>query len=388
MESEAGSAPRTLRMSFLPRTPGGWRIVTTLTIFAALAVVFEVLSGGIFLTSRNAALLLRQSSVIAVLAAGTGVIMIMGEIDLSIGSAVYLTGLLASTADANWGLPLAAVFLVTVAAGLAMGIFQGFWVARVGVPSFIVTLAGMLAFRGIGETWTQAATVSPISRGFTNLTEAFVNPALAIVMLGIILMAGLIALGWSARRSADNGEANSRASLIRDVVGLIALVLGLLYLATGFGLPTATLWILGVGAVLWFLMTRTAFGRNAYLIGSNRQAAVIAGLRVRWYLFTGFIISGVSYAIGGILISARLDGSTSQTGTFYELDAIAAAVIGGVSLRGGIGTIPGIIGGAILLSMIDNGMNLVATSTFAQLIVKGAILLTAVALDAYASRRT
>jgi D-xylose transport system permease protein len=388
VETDARPGLHTALGDFLPRTAAGWRLLTTLAIFSLLAIVFEVLSGGIFLTSRNAALLLRQSSVIAVLAAGTGVIMIMGEIDLSIGSAVYLAGLVASQADATWGLPLAVVFLIAVAVGLAMGVFQGFWVARVGVPSFIVTLAGMLAFRGIGQTWTQAATISPLSEGFSHLTEAFVSPALAIGLLLVLLLGGLTVVGISARGAQGRGERLGRGNLIRDVIGLVALVVGLLYLATGFGLPTATLWILAVGAILWFLMTRTAFGRNAYLIGSNRQAAVIAGLRVRWYLFAGFVISGVSYAIGGILVSARLDGSTSQTGTFYELDAIAAAVIGGVSLRGGIGTIPGIVGGAILLSMIDNGMNLVATSTFAQLIVKGGILLGAVALDAYASRRT
>jgi D-xylose transport system permease protein len=360
----------------------------TLGIFAILATFFDIYSGGIFLTSRNAALLLRQSVVVSLVAAGTAVIMIMGEIDLSIGSAIYLTGLVAAQADQNWGLPLVAVILLAIATGVALGFFQGFWIAWVGVPSFIVTLAGQLAFRGIGQTWSNAATISPINADFSDLTEGFVPAVPAIALLTALMLLGLTILVAGLRGARERGELRRTASFSRNLIALVALVLGLGWLAFGFGLPTATLWVLLIGGLLWFVMTQTSFGRNAYLIGSNRQAAFIAGLSVKRNILAGFIISGVIYGIGGVLTTARLDGSTANTGNYVELDAIAAAVIGGVSLRGGMGAIPGVIGGAILLSMIDNGMNLVATSTFAQAIVKGGILLGAVALDAYASRRS
>jgi D-xylose transport system permease protein len=359
-----------------------------LVVFVVLAIYFNANSGGIFLTANNANLLIRQTSVLAVVAAGTTAIMVMGEIDLSIGSAIYLTGLLAAKADADWHVPLLAMIAITIAGGVVLGAFQGMCVAVLGMPSFIVTLGGLLAFRGIGEAWSGAASIAPVSNGFANLTEGAVSNLVTWVGVAVLGLAGLLAVGRNLmrRHSTDRLVTVARAAF---QLLLLAAVIGVcIWLTTSiFGLPTAGIWIVGVGGILWLILSRTVPGRNAYLIGSNREASFRAGLPVRWTVFSGFIVSGVIYGLGGILLTARLDGSTSTAGTNYELFAIASAVLGGVSLRGGMGAVPGVIGGALLLSVIQNGMDLTSTSTFTQAIVEAAILLLAVALDILARRR-
>jgi ABC-type xylose transport system permease subunit len=367
----------------------GVRSIAMLVVFAVLAIYFNAKSGGIFLTANNANLLIRQTSVLAVVAAGTTAIMVMGEIDLSIGSAIYLTGLLSAEADVNWHLSLLVVIVITIAGGLVLGAFQGFCVAALGMPSFIVTLGGLLAFRGIGEAWSQAASIAPVSNSFANLTEGSVSSSLTWIGVGIIGVVGLAVIGRSLLR-LQPGErlAAAPGTAIRLLV-LAAVIAVCIWLGSSiFGLPTAAVWIVAVGGILWLTLARTVFGREAYLIGSNREASFRAGLAVRRNVFVGFLVSGVIYGLGGILLTARLDGSTSTAGTDYELYAIAAAVLGGVSLRGGVGAVPGVIGGALLLSLIQNGMDLTSTSTFTQAIVEAAILLFAVALDILARRRS
>lgn len=368
---------------------GSGRLYATVAIFVLLTIYFNTQSSGIFLTANNVNLLLRQTSVLAVVAAGTTAIMIMGEIDLSIGSAIYLTGLLAAEANVNWHLPLLIVVLITIAGGLVLGAFQGFCVAFLGMPSFIVTLGGLLAFRGIGEAWSGAASIAPVANNFANLTEGSVSDTvmwIGVAALGVIGVAIIARLGLRQRKH-DALVAIGTAA--RRVLLLVAVLAACVWVASSvFGLPTAALWIAGVGGVLWIVLSQTVFGRDTYLIGSNREASFRAGLAVRRNVLLGFLISGAIYGIGGLLLTARLDGSTATAGTDYELYAIASAVLGGVSLRGGSGAVPGVIGGALLLSVIQNGMDLTSTSTFTQSIVEAGILLLAVAVDIFAHKRT
>jgi D-xylose transport system permease protein len=363
------------------------RVLSMLVVFVLLCGVFHAASGGIFFTPRNLSLLLRQASIVAVVSAGVSILMIMGEIDLSIGSAVYLCSVVAATLQADYGVGTVPTVLVTVLAGIVMGAWQGVWVVRVAVPSFVVTLAGLLAFRGIGYYATDAATIAPLSDSFTDLSEGFVPPAASVVALGLLF---LLAAGYMVRRHRARereGAAPGAGPLLAGVLSLAA-ALGLLAWAFGGfrGIPMAVLWVAGTGLVLWVLMTRTRFGRNAYMIGSNREASLLAGIALGRQLFLGFVLMGVLYGVAGTLISARLSASTPSAGNYMELDAIASAVIGGTSLRGGVGTIPGAIAGAVLLATIDNGMSILNVSSFIQLIVKGLVLLFALAFDAYMIR--
>jgi D-xylose transport system permease protein len=364
------------------------RLVGMGLVFVVLAIFFHIASDEIFFTSRNLSLLLRQAAVVGVLAAGVSVLMVKGEIDLSIGSAVFLTGVVAAKLGVDGNAPTVVSVLGAMAAGCVLGAWQGFWVVRLAVPSFVVTLAGLLMFRGLGLLWTNAETISPLGSSYVGLSESFISPTVSYVLLAAILG---IAAGLMLRRArADRrfGIPVPTESLVLRLAGAV-IAFGLLaWIAGGFlGIPMAVVWAAGVGLVLTVVMTRTTFGRNAYLVGSNREAARFSGISVRRQVFFGFVLMGAVYGVGGVLLTARLGSATPSMGTSLELDAIAAAVIGGTSLAGGIGTVVGAMAGALLLATIDNGMSLLDISSFAQLIVKGLVLISALAVDAFINRR-
>jgi len=387
---QRGPRPRT--------TPGGQvralldlidrRILVGLLVFAVLAVIFHLESDGVFFTTRNLSLLLRQAAAVAVLAAGVSILMVMAEIDLSIGSAVFLTGIVAAKVQTEAGAPPIVAVIAAVAAGCVLGAWQGFWVVRLAVPSFIVTLAGLLAFRGIGLLWTDANTVSGLGSSYADLSEAFLPVQISYIVLLVLMGASVMVVVRRARFDRRHGVPVEINQLVLRLVVAAVFFAWLGWIAGGFlGIPTALIWVATLGFLLWFLMTKTTFGRNAYLIGSNREAARLSGINVPRQIFLGFVLMGAIYGIGGVLTTARLGSSTPGLGQNLELDAIAAAVIGGTSLAGGIGTIPGVVAGALLLATIDNGMSLLNFSSFAQLVVKGLVLLLALAADTWAMRR-
>lgn len=365
------------------------RVLSMVVIFTLLCLVFNVTSGGIFFSPRNLSLLLRQAAIVSVVSAGVSILMVAGEIDLSIGSAVYLCSVVAAQLQVALGMGILPTILLTVGAGLVMGAWQGLWVVRVAVPSFVVTLAGLLAFRGLGYYVTDAATIAPVSQGFSNLSEGFIPPVPSVIGLAIVFVAVAGFMIWrKLARATEDGGRTSPAALPLSLAGLTAAFAVLGWTFAGFrGIPTAVLWVAGCGLVLWLVMTRTTFGRNAYMIGSNREASVLAGITVGREVFLGFVLMGALYGIAGTLITARLGASTPSTGFYMELDAIAAAVIGGTSLRGGVGTVPGAIVGAVLLTTIDNGMSILNVSSFVQLIIKGMVLLAALAFDVFMMKR-
>jgi len=366
----------------------GTRALAMLVIFLILAVVFNTLSNDIFLSPRNLSLLLRQAAIVAIVAAGVSVLMIMGEIDLSIGSSVYLCGVVAAILQQSYDIPVLPTMIITLVVGLLLGLWQGFWVVAMGVPSFIVTLAGLLAFRGVGFYVTEAATIAPVSEAYSALSEAFV-PIRTTQLALVVLFAAACAVVIRRHRvlAARTGRTDTRALALK--IGILgATAAALAYVFSGFrGLPVALIWVGVVGLALWVLMTRTVFGRNAYLTGSNREASMLAGISLKRQLTLGFLLMGVLYAIAGTLMTARLGASTPATGMYLELDAIAGAVIGGTALKGGIGTVPGALVGAVLLTTIDNGMSLLNVSSFLQLVIKGMVLLCALAFDSYMTRR-
>lgn len=358
-------------------------------VFILLFLAFNIASDGIFLTPRNLTLLLRQGAIVAVVAMGVSILIIKGEIDLSIGSAVYLCGVAAAILQLQFGVGTFGTVVATVAVGLLLGAWQGAWTVGVQVPSFVVTLAGLLAFRGAGYYLTDAATLAPMSESFSALSEGFIPPAVTYGIMAALFAIGVLLLVLASRSSArETGNANVPLLIVK--VALLAAVAAFAtWIFIGYrGIPVALVWVFGCGVVLWFLMTRTEFGRNAYLIGSNREAAHLAGISIKHHLVGGFLIMGALYGIAGTLMTARLSASTPTAGLYLELDAIAAAVIGGTSLRGGIGTVGGAIVGAALLVTIDNGMSILNISSFVQMVVKGMVLLLALAMDRALNKRS
>ncbi len=357
-----------------------------LAVFVVLATFFHWQSDGNFLSSRNLTLLLRQGSIIAILATGVAMLIIRSEIDLSIGSAVFLAGTVVAVFQTDYKQPIWVAVLAALVAGILMGVVQGVIVVKTAIPSFIVTLAGLLAFRGLGLLWTNAKTIRADDESFTFLSEGFISANWLI--LGYLALVSLALTRLFRKRTPATAHRTTRISLLPGLsVALIALVV-LTWISYGYeGVSISIVWVVLIGILATFLMSRTSFGRNAYLIGSNREAAVYAGVNVGRNIFLGFAIMGLFYGIGGVLLTARLGASTPGAGEFYELDAIAAAVIGGAALRGGRGTIVGAIAGAILLTTINNGMSILNISSFLQLVVKAVILVGALFIDSIASRR-
>jgi D-xylose transport system permease protein len=361
------------------------RALSLLIVFIVLAAYFHLESNGIFFSPRNVSLLLRQASIVAIAAAGVSILIVMGEVDLSIGSAVYLCSVVAASLQTYYGFGTLVTVGATALVGIALGAWQGAWVVGVAIPSFVVTLSGLLSFRGLGYWMSNAQTIAPVTKEFSFLSEGFIPKGTSFVVLAIIAGIGALII------LRNHGPAAREGRESRTIIALAALATSIAILAWAFGgflgIPVALLWVAATGAFLALVMARTKFGRNAYLVGSNREAAVLAGISLERQLLLGFLLMGVLYGVAGVLITARLGASTASSGLFLELDAIAGAVIGGTSLRGGVGTVPGAIAGAILLATIDNGMSILNVSSFLQMVVKGLVLLLALSIDAYVTRR-
>jgi len=361
-----------------------WRSYAMIIALAVIALIFTWLTNGIFLSPRNVAQLLRQTAILVVVATGVAMLIIQREIDLSIGSAVYLTGLAAATAQTQWQFSTVPAILVALAVGLAIGVWQGFWVSRFRIPSFVVTLSGLLAFRGIGFVWSDAATYAPMSDSYGAISESFIPPGWSVVLILVLLglAAAILVWRWQHQRRRFGAAAASLGRLVRPLVWSAVAAAIMLYVSLGFrGIPMAVVVALAVAAILAFVATGTVFGRQMYAIGGNREAAHLSGISIRRNLFLSFVIMGVVCAVAGVLTTARLNAIAPSVGQFLELDAIAAAVIGGVSLAGGIGTVYGALIGALLLVTVDNGMSLMDISSFIQLVVKGLLLGIAVLFD-------
>lgn len=361
-----------------------WRAYGMIIALVVIAVAFTIQTEGTFLGPRNVAQLMRQGAILVVVASGVAVLIIQREIDLSIGSALYLVGVAAGMAQTQWGFGTVEALGVALVVGLLIGAWQGFWVSWFGMPSFVVTLSGLLAFRGLGYYWSNAATLAPMNRDYGRISEGFVDQTSSVVLILVLFAAWSVGclLAWRRRRARFGEGAAPVGRIVRQIVWAGAGAAVMLYVALGFrGIPMAVVVALAVVAILSFVAGGTVFGRQMYAIGGNREAAHLSGIAIRRNLFISFLIMGVIYAVAGVLSTARINAVAPSLGEFVELEAIAAAVIGGISLSGGIGTIPGALLGALLLVMVDNGMNLMNISSFIQQMLKGLLLGGAVLFD-------
>lgn len=354
-----------------------------IAVIVVVAIIFAVLTDGTFLSSRNVPILLRQAAVTGIVAAGVSLVIIGGEIDLSIGSAVGLCAILVAwlMKVAGWNPLLAGV--ATLAVGLIIGVWQGVAIARLGIPSFVVTLGGLMVFQGIGLVITGGNTIASFPDAFLTLAQGSLGPATAIPVAVVVFVLWLV----SARTpTTTTRSARGRALAQRMGIALIGLLV-VAYVATSArGLPVPVLLMVAIALALHVLAVRTRFGRHLYATGGNRDAARLAGIAVTRVTFTTFVLMGALYALTGMLLAARLNGAPPGGAPFLELEAIAAAVIGGVSLRGGVGRVGNALLGALLLAAVNNGLSLMNVPTFYQMIVSGLILITAVYLDTRARR--
>lgn len=325
-----------------------------------------------FLSPRNLTNLLRQASINGVLAAGMTLIILTGGIDLSIGSIVAVAGIFVGISQLHWGWAelgaIGAVYsvLLSLAVGTAAGVVNGGLVSVLGIAPFVITLGMMVIARGLALILSNGSGISPMGDAFRFIGEEYLGTWPTVSLIAVILAIML----WRFRRN-----------LLEAVFPLVTCAVFAYAFIQYKGFPVQVLFLVASLAVTAFLLTHTTLGRCIYAIGSNEQAAHWAGVpirRVKWIVYS---IMGLFSGLAGALLTARLNGAVPTAGQLFELDAIAAVVIGGTSLKGGVGTILGSFVGALTIATLNNGMDLLEVPSFYQMVFKGIIIILAVGLD-------
>ncbi len=368
-------------------------------ILIAFVVVFAAASiaSPNFLSPGNITNIVLQYSYILILAMGMLLVIVAAQIDLSVGSVVALTGAVAAVVVIKYQMPWWLGVLAALAVGLLVGIWHGFWVAFVGIPGFIVTLGGMLIFRGLTYQVLNSISLSPFGGTYYEIANGFQNGLLGgygvdvftLVVFGI----GAVAFGylqWRTRqgRIAYQQTVEAMPLFIGKLVVMAAIIMWLGYqFATSRGLPNVLVLVLTLFVIYSVVSQRSVFGRHVYAIGGNLNAAQLSGVRVRRVNFWIFVNMGFLAAVAGIAYSSRMNAAQPGAGTGVELDAIAACFIGGASTTGGIGRVGGAMIGGLLMAVISNIMSLLGLPMQLQSVVKGVVLLLAVAFDQWNRRR-
>ncbi|MEJ8303209.1 multiple monosaccharide ABC transporter permease [Saccharibacillus sacchari] len=357
-----------------------------------IMILFTVLTGGLLVKPINITNLILQNSYILVLAIGMVLVIITGHIDLSVGSIAAFVGAMSAIMMVDWGLPAWVAVVASLVIGGLIGAWQGFWVAYVKIPAFIVTLAGMLLFRGLTMIVLEGQSISPFPAGFTKISSGFVpNLAdtatnLVAILAGIAFTVLYVFNELRARREQlkYKFDVSSSGLFIFKLVA-IAVVLNLFtfMLASYAGIPNILVLLFVLILAYSFMMNKTVMGRHIYALGGNEKAAGLSGVKTKKVTFWVFVNMGVLAAVSGLIFAARLDAATPRAGTNFELDAIAACFIGGASASGGIGTVFGAIIGGLVMGVLNNGMSLIGLGIDWQQGIKGLVLLLAVAFDIY-----
>jgi D-xylose transport system permease protein len=359
------------------------RAYTMIIALVAIWILFTFLTEGRYLIPRNISNLSRQMSITAVLAIGMVMVIVATHIDLSVGSVLGLTGGVAAVLQVWHHWPTEWAILAALTLGVIIGAWHGFWVAYMKVPAFIVTLAGLLAYRGMVMGTLKGITVAPMWPNFKIISSGYLDLLPGIILTAIAILALITGVIRSRRSKLKYGfEVRPILVEILTVVfysGLILLAVYWLYLYEG--IPYPILVVLALVLIFSFIAKNTQFGRQVYAMGGNVEAARLSGINIRRRTMMVFIMASLLASIAGVLATARLNAATTTAGQNMELDAIASCVIGGTSLLGGTGTIPGAIVGALVMASIDNGLSMMNTEAFWQFVIKGFVLLLAVALD-------
>ncbi|GAB2450021.1 sugar ABC transporter permease [Xylanimonas ulmi] len=376
---------------------GGARKFGMVFALLALVIIFNFATNGLVVTPTNAQNIIFGNAHILVMTMGMVLVIIAGHIDLSVGSVAAAVGVIVAVATRDWGVPWWAGILLGVACGLIIGAWQGFWVAYVGIPGFITTLAGMMLFRGLHlYISAQAGTNVRVPKemwfiGSGHLPEWGPDTGLnnSTLVLGLV---GVALVVWGEMRRRANakrlqGEAPSLSlSLLR--AGGLAIVIGYLTWLFGSGrpgtsFPVTGLIVLAIAAIYWFLSTKTITGRHVYAVGGNRAAAALSGVNIKRVNFLVMMNMSLLASVAAILFISRARTTGPADGTGWELDVIAAVFIGGAAVSGGIGTVTGSLIGGMVMAVLNNGLQLMGVGAAQNYMIKGLVLLTAVAFDVY-----
>lgn len=359
----------------------------------SIMIFFAIATGGVSLRPVNITNLILQNSYILILATGMLLVIITGNIDLSVGSIVAFVGAVAATLMVTYQMNFILVIIISLIVGAAIGALQGSVIAFFKVPAFIVTLGGMLMFRGLTMVVLNGMSLAPFPDGFTVISSGFIPDPFAstgmnllTIIIGIVLSVVVVYLLWQSRQNNVKYGFDVIPSIffiIQILFIVVALNAFTIVMASYKGLPNIFILLLILIVIYTFVTSKTIFGRHIYALGGNQRAAALSGVKTDRIMFLVYTNMGVLSALSGLVFAARLNAATPKAGQGFELDAIAACFIGGASATGGIGTVIGAIIGGLVMGVMNNGMSLVGLGIDWQQAIKGLVLVLAVLFDIY-----
>jgi putative multiple sugar transport system permease protein len=358
-----------------------------------IMVFFQVMTDGTLFQPLNLTNLILQNSYIVIMALGMLLVIVAGHIDLSVGSVSGFVGAVAAVLMVNFHMNFVLASIICLALGGVIGAAQGYWVAFHRIPSFIVTLAGMLVFKGLALAVLQGQSVGPFPDGFQLLSTGFIPDPLGgetlrltSLVLGLFMACALLytKVRGRADRLRHGMDNEPYAFFIGKNLVLATMIAGLSYLISSYrGFPNVLMVMLVLMLLYDFATTRTTVGRRVYALGGNEKAAKLSGIRTERLTFLTFVNMGVLAALAGLIFAARLNTATPKAGLGFELDVIAACFIGGASASGGVGRVLGAVIGAFIMGVMNNGMSIMGIGIDYQQVIKGLVLLAAVCVDVY-----
>ena len=371
---------------------------TMVIVLILVILVFTIGTNGRMLLPANINNLIAQNAYVFVLATGMLLcILTGGNIDLSVGSVVCFVGAVGGSMMVNAKLPIGLAMIAMIIVGLLIGAWQGFWIAYMKIPPFITTLAGMLVFRGLANVILNGLTLAPMPASYLSLFNSYIPDFfnmegfnLTCMLVGIIvaIVSSILAIRGRAVKISKGYQVESLSSMIvRLVIIDLAIIAFMFKLSQYKGIPVVLIWVAVVIMIYNYITSKTTIGRHFYAVGGNEKAASLSGVDTKKVYFTAYINMAFLASIAGMITIARLNSANPTAGTNYEMDAIGSCFIGGASAYGGIGTVPGVIVGAILMGVINLGMNIMGVDANYQKVVKGLVLLAAVIFDIVSKKK-
>lgn len=366
----------------------------------AVIVIFQILTKGIMLKPLNITNLIQQNGYVLILAVGMLLVVITGSVDLAVGSICAFVGALAGVFMVNHGIGVIPSIIVALAIGCLVGAFQGYWISYKLIPSFVVTLAGQLIFRGLTMIILNGKTIAPFPTSFANLGSGFIPPIFYLVInenyfvgssliLGIIISVIYILRNIKLRNKAREYSFDVESKnifLIKNILCVVVINVATIVLASYKGIPNILI-IASLLILLYsFITNKTVFGRQVYAVGGNKKAAALSGVKIDKVQFLVFVNMGLMAALAGLAYAARVNSAQPKAGVNFELDALAACYIGGASTSGGTGRVMGAVVGGLVMGVLNNGMSLLGVDNNWQQAIKGLVLLFAVVFDLYSKK--
>lgn len=372
-----------------------------LVALLAVVVIFQILTKGIMLKPLNITNLIQQNGYVLILAVGMLLVVIIGTVDLAVGSVCAFVGAIAGVVMVNKGMNPVISVIISLIVGVAVGAIQGYWIAYKQIPGFVVTLAGQLIFRGFTMIILNGKTIAPFPTSFANLGSGFIPPLFyfqigttylvgSSIIVGIILSLIMVYKNVKGRNKLQkyNFAVEPKTMFIaKNVISVIIINAGTFVLGSYKGIPNILV-ISGILIAIYsFITTKTVFGRQVYAVGGNKKAAALSGVKVDRTQFLVFVNMGLLAALAGLAYAARVNSAQPKAGVNFELDALAACYIGGASTSGGTGRIMGAVVGGLVMGVLNNGMSLLGVDNNWQQAIKGLVLLFAVIFDLYSKKK-